>query len=424
MILISGKRQFGVALGIKVGSASYPGSLTFLESVDGKRLDDNPTMFREPIIEHRKRHTVLCEVRRERVRILVDNRRVIDWTGNPNQLSLHSDLKLPQTQVLGLVSSFSEFVFHEILLIPVTTKNDKGQGAVTLPVAKPPTANAPFSTDKAKQHQQAWAEYLGVPVTFENSIGMKFSLIPPGEFHMGGGSESEDEIPGNGNVRHRVTLTKPYYLGIYETRQRDFQTVAGRNPSKFSPTDGGSLDHPVESVPLSDIEDFCRKLSSVAGEKDTGRLYRLPTEAEWEHACRAGTITRFSFGETITRAQANLKGTGNEPPAPIGMTTRVGSYPSNAWGLFDMYGNIAEWTSDFKGSFNRQPVVDPRGPASDAFQVYKGGALDTPTPDPHASSGMRYYGGRGVAGPTISFRVVLEVPADAATRQSQFRASK
>ncbi|MBI5760743.1 MAG: SUMF1/EgtB/PvdO family nonheme iron enzyme [Planctomycetales bacterium] len=294
---------------------------------------------------------------------------------------------------------------------PANTGTAKGPSSIPPAAAKPQAAKAPFSTETAQLHQQAWAEYLGVPVTFENSIGMKFSLIPPGEFLMGGGAESEDQIPGNGNLRHRVTLTKPYYLGIHETRQRDFQTVAGKNPSKFSPTNGGSLDHPVETVRVSDIVDFCRKLSSLAGEKNTGRVYRLPSEAEWEHACRAGTTTRFSHGETITRVQANLKGSGSAAPAPIGMTTRVGSYAANAWGLFDMHGNASEWTSDFSGNFNRNAVTDPRGPTNGGPKVFKGGDFGA-TESFLLSSGMRYYGGLGATFPHMGFRVVLEVATE------------
>ena len=280
-------------------------------------------------------------------------------------------------------------------------------------VTKPQTANAPFSTEKAKQHQQAWADHLGVPVTFENSIGMKFSLIPPGEFDM----------EGNGSQKHRVTLTKPCYLGTYETRQRDFETVVGKTPSKFSSANGGSLDHPVETVLVSDSENFCRKLSAAAGEKEKGRLYRLPTEAEWEYACRAGTTTQYSSGETLTRAQANFKGTGSDAPAPLDTTARVGSYASNAWGLFDMHGNVREWTSDFHTNINGDAVTDPRQTKNNGKWVYKGGDFNS-VELWLLGSGARGFGEGGVKRDHIGFRIVLEVPDDAAKRQSQFGASK
>lgn len=207
-----------------------------------------------------------------------------------------------------------------------------------------------------------------------------------------------------------MTLTKPYYLGSYETRQRDFQTVMGKNPSKFSPANGGSLDHPVETVLVGDIEDFCRKLSSIAGEKNSGRVYRLPTEAEWESACRAGTTTRFSFGETINRTQANFVGPGKETPAPLGKTARVGSYAPNAWGLFDMHGNACEWTSDSNLGFTRDAVSDPRVKTKSDRNVFKGGDFGTPE-TVFLSSGMRYFGGLGAAASHMGFRVLLEVPA-------------
>ena len=276
-----------------------------------------------------------------------------------------------------------------------------------------------FSAEKAKEHQRSWAEFLGVPVTFENSIGMKFSLIPPGEFEMGGGGQFDDEIPTNGNRRHHVSVTRPYYLAIHETRQRDFKTVSGTNPAKFDPANRGSFDHPVESLLVRDIEAFCRQLAALTSEKTAGRTYRLPTEAEWEHACRAGTVTRFTFGETITRAQANFKGNGSGDPAPKGMTVPVGSYLPNAWGLFDMHGNVGEWTKDFKDSgFNSRSTVDPTGPFSGDMKVFKGGDFGS-TDDIHVSSGMRFYGGLGAVASHIGFRVVLQIPTDAAARKAQ-----
>ncbi len=371
---------------------------------------------------------VEIEVRGDDVTVTVNGQQVLNrnLATLATQFPSRTDLTRRSGRI-GLQSLIHEVHFRNIeifeLSMPGKERDPIPSESVTKVAVAPQVAKAPFATDKAKLHQKAWADYLGVPVAFENSIGMKFSLIPPGEFSIGGGAESEVEVPDNANLRHRVTLTQPYYLGSYEARQRDYQTVKGNNPSKFSPTNGGSLDHPVETVYYEDIEDFCRKLSAIAGEKNSGRIYRLPTEAEWEHACRAGTITRYSCGETINRTQANFTGPGKEAPAPIGKTTKVSEYAANAWGLFDVHGNVCEWTTDSNVHFTGAAVSDPRVNSNSGMRVFKGGDFGTPELV-FLSSGMRYYGGLAATAAHMGFRVLLEVPADAASRQSQFGALK
>ena len=162
--------------------------------------------------------------------------------------------------------------------------------------AEPDRANAPFASDEAKAHQQAWAKHLGVPVQVTNSIGMKFSLIPPGQFSMG--SPPKEEWHRDDEILHRVTLTKAFYMGTTEVTQRQWKALMGTNPS-FCTGD----DLPVETVTWEQAAEFCRKLSDKEGVQ-----YRLPTEAEWEYACRAGTTTPFHTGETISTDQANYDG--------------------------------------------------------------------------------------------------------------------
>jgi len=155
----------------------------------------------------------------------------------------------------------------------------------------PPPATTPFNAEQAKALQDAWAKHMGLPRKAINSIGMSFVVIPPGEFTMGSAVFDEAEQP-----THRVTLTKPIELGQHEVTQREFAAVFGSNPSQFK-----SSDNPVESVSWDDAVTFCRLLSELPTERAAGYQYRLPTESEWEYACRAGTETDSWFGREADR---------------------------------------------------------------------------------------------------------------------------
>jgi formylglycine-generating enzyme required for sulfatase activity len=170
-------------------------------------------------------------------------------------------------------------------------------------------------------------------------VKLEMVYIPAGSFMMGspsGPGEGDD----NQRPQHQVTIAQPFYLGKYPITQEQWQAVMGYNPSHFK---GAKL--PVENVSWNDAVYFCKKLS-----RKTGKIYRLPSEAEWEYACRAGTITPFYFGETITPDLVNYEGNGSYGSGPKGLyrekTTYVGSFPPNAFGLYDMHGNVWEWCSD------------------------------------------------------------------------------
>ena len=214
-----------------------------------------------------------------------------------------------------------------------------------------------------------------------NAIGMKLTLIPAGKFMMGSPAaeaERDDE-----ELQHEVAISKPFYLGVYEVTQGQYEKVMGKNPAHFR--QGG--DYPIEQVRLAEALTFCRNLSDLPAEKKAGRVYRLPTEAEWEYACRAGATTVFHFGNALSSKQANFNGLYPYGDAPKGdklqKTTKVGSYTPNAWGLYDMHGNVAEWCSDWYDPdyYKSSPKQDPRGPAKgvlktdyeDFFYVVRGG---------------------------------------------------
>jgi formylglycine-generating enzyme required for sulfatase activity len=193
--------------------------------------------------------------------------------------------------------------------------------------------------------------------------------IPAGRFMMG--SPSTEAERGTDEVQHDVTISRPFLIGRFEVTQQEWHDVMGTAPSHFS--DCG-LTCPVERVNFLEIQDFLSRLNAAAGEL----VYRLPTEAEWEYACRAGTVTPFSTGENLTTDQANYDGrfpyrsfaggVFRERPTP------VGTFAPNAWGLADMHGNLWEWTSDWYGPYPAGAAVDPHGAPLGTFRVIRGGS--------------------------------------------------
>ena len=275
--------------------------------------------------------------------------------------------------------------------------------------SRPPLAVAPFTAPQAAGHQDAWSRYLGKPVEKTNSIGMKLVLIPPGEFMMGSPEAEEGRFDWEG-PQHRVRITKPFYLGAHEVtvgQFRRFVSDAGyktdaekdgkggfgvtadgnweqkpeytwRNPG-FPQTD----EHPVVNVSWNDAVAFCEWLSGKEG-----REYRLPTEAEWEYACRAGTTTRYYHGNeeeglaqvgNVADAEAKKKFPGwTTISASDGYvyTAPVGKFRANGFGLYDMHGNVWEWCSDWYDAkyYANSPVDNPKGPASGSYRVVRGGS--------------------------------------------------
>jgi formylglycine-generating enzyme required for sulfatase activity len=200
--------------------------------------------------------------------------------------------------------------------------------------------------------------------TYTNSIGMKFVLVPAGTFMMGADKNLEkavaDEFP-----RHQVRISKPFYLGVYEVTQQQWEDVMGNNPSGFI-----GKDNPVEMVSWDDIQDFIRRLNQKEGHS----RYRLPTEAEWEYAARAGSTSTYFFGNDESQLGDHVWYGGNS-----GDTTHpVGQKPPNAWGIYDMIGNIWEWVGDRYGEtyYANSPSADPTGPSSGDYRVVRGCGWD------------------------------------------------
>jgi formylglycine-generating enzyme required for sulfatase activity len=212
----------------------------------------------------------------------------------------------------------------------------------------------------------------GLPETVVNSLGMRLRLIQPGEFIMGKSLADADadyveEMP------HEVRITKPFYFGAHQVTQQQYEQVIGENPSMFR----GRF-RPVEHLRWQDAVEFCRRLSELPAEQEAGREYRLPTEAEWEYACRADTTTSFNTGDSLDASQACIRVA--ETMDGFSKPTRsVGSYPANQWGLYDMHGNVWEWCEDWFGReyYAVSRLDDPRGPECGTHHVLRGGAASS-----------------------------------------------
>jgi formylglycine-generating enzyme required for sulfatase activity/WD40 repeat protein/serine/threonine protein kinase len=246
------------------------------------------------------------------------------------------------------------------------------------------------------------------PPQITNSIGMKLARIPAGKFLMGSPENEPGRQPNEGPQRE-VTISRPFLIGVYEVTQAEYEKVTGTNPSKFNKANGGGPDHPVEMASWDDVVAFCKKLSELPDEKKSGRVYRLPTEAEWEYACRAGTRTAYSFGDDASKLGEYAWYGGDLQ----GQTHAVGQKLPNPWGLYDMLGNLAEWSADWYSddAYVSASSVDPQGPASGTLKTGRGMGLGH---EPHlCRTATRGFITLTERRSHIGFRVVCEVQSAA-----------
>ncbi len=297
--------------------------------------------------------------------------------------------------------------------------------------AEPARAIAPFDAEQAGRHQEAWAAYLGVPVEITNSIGMRLVLIPPGEFMMGSSVSAEETaraaleavkrdyggmrppIAVAGLIRpkrfqrehphHLVRLTAAFYLAAYEVTQEQFSRLMREIPRRV-----GGPEHPEYNVTWEVANEFCRRLSALREEAAAGRTYRLPTEAEWEYACRAGSTTQYWFGDDAS-VLAKYESCSTVASSSL---HRVGDKLANAWRLYDMSGNACEWCADWYGEdyYGRSPVDDPQGPPTGTSRVVRGSVL------PYSvdfRAAFRSQGNPNARDARQGVRVAFDVPAKA-----------
>ena len=228
--------------------------------------------------------------------------------------------------------------------------------------------------------------------TFKNSSGMEFVLIPAGKFTRSWTVRNDF----GENVQHQqvVTISKPFYLGKYEVTQEQWHAVMGDNPSVFK-----GRSKPVEWVSWGDVRSFIKNLN----QKEGGNKYRLPTEAEWEQAARAGSDTAFFFGDD----PAALDDYAWVAKNSLSTTHPVGEKKPNPWGLYDIYGNVREWVFDLAGEYQTEAATDPTGPASGFKRLSRGGSYNFNNAAEHCASSRRDISPSGYRSKAIGFRLAF-----------------
>ena len=252
----------------------------------------------------------------------------------------------------GLTSADGQKIYVEVVTI---NEND----AIVVRVKDGKKFKMPYSL--LSQKDKDWfKEKLSLPRSNQAFtvpvVGVEMLWVRPGTFEMGSYEYT----------RHTVTLTDGYWLGKHEVTQSQWQKVMGSNPSRFK-----GVDRPVESVSWTEVTSFCDKLTAserMAGRLSAGMAYQLPTEAQWEYACRAGTKTAFSFGNSLTARQANIWPL-LQSTSTWASSTGVGKYLANGWGFHDMHGNVSEWCADWYGDYPAGAARDPVGPADGSGRV-------------------------------------------------------
>ena len=287
------------------------------------------------------------------------------------------------------------------------------------PLSSSPYLVADTNVVTAPRFYRAFAQQVPTNVVTTNMV-----WIPPGTFVMG--SPTNEAERSSEETQHTVTLTHGFYMGKFLVTQGEYLALMGSNPSVFTTRDAignpipPDLNRPVEMVSWDEATNYCAYLTQqerAAGRVPVGWVYRLPTESEWEYACRAGTTTAFNFGSAIHGGMANFYDY-HEYDASIGeihvanpavprlpRTTTVGSYQPNAWGLYDMHGNLWEWCRDWYDTYPTGSVTDPQGPPSGwLWKVVRGGEWGGDGGD--CRSARRGYVGSGRFS-NNGFRVVL-----------------
>jgi len=253
----------------------------------------------------------------------------------------------------------------------------------------PPLAVAPFNAGDAIRFQKMWCAHLDLPLRYTNEIGMVFVLIPPGEFMMGAAADDRDASDTD-KPRHPVRISKPFYMQKTLVTQTQYESLAGVNRSAVR-----GANNPVTVISWDDAQAFINALNTASGSQDA---YRLPTDAEWEFSCRAGTTTKYFFGDVESEGRDFIAA--QTPRRP------VQSAKPNPWELHDLYG-IWQWPLDAKRSYSssRLPLTDPTGPLDRSPRGIRGQLKSA-----GRGANLPQHGGRVGPAPDLGIRLVREIP--------------
>ncbi len=309
--------------------------------------------------------------------------------------------------VTGLVGAAGQVQYTTVLTTASSWTALSNFTLVTSPCQIVDTIAPPAGNRFYRLLQTGWPN--SVPT---NPSPSSLAWIPPGSFVMG--SPASELLRVNDEVQHNVTLTSGFYMGINPVTQGDYAALTGSNPSYFAGNDVA----PVESVDWATATAYCASLTAqqqTAGLIPTNWAYRLPTEAEWEYACRAGTTTAFNLGPNLLSGMANfngkeqyVSGSGtvyNSGGLDVGRTVVIGAYQPNAFGLYEMHGNVCEWCQDWYGPYPTGSVTDPTGPGTGTAHVYRGGSWRGY--GANCRSAVRYSSYTASNYNVVGFRVVL-----------------
>ncbi|MGO9113045.1 MAG: formylglycine-generating enzyme family protein [Thermoguttaceae bacterium] len=281
-------------------------------------------------------------------------------------------------------------------------------GSLTLTMTMPGCSNQPSSSQPGAAKQEstkpdtttketgagskAQSELKELAVDLGHGVKLEMVLIPAGEFMMGSPDSDKDSLAGE-KPRHRVRITKPFYLGKYLATQEQWEAIMGNNPSSFR-----GAKYPVESVSWDDCQQFLKRLNEKVGEG----TFALPSEAQWEYACRAGSTTRYDFGDD----ESGLGEYGWYGANSGGEMHPIGQKKPNAWVLYDMHGNVWEWCQDWcdRDYYANSPTDDPTGPATGSGRVGRGGSWIDPARFCRSAGRFNFDPGGGSNG--LGLRVV------------------
>jgi formylglycine-generating enzyme required for sulfatase activity len=403
-LLVAGRQ---VAVGMDSGGGGqHVWGLDFLDGVPAHHAN-NPTRNPGSRLPVGKTCDVTIQVRNNHITASCGGETLIDWTGAPERLSLWNGVKLPRSDALFFWAQ-ADFVIHKMTLIPRGAAASQDR-SFHWPADAPPPAIAPFDAEQAKAHQEAWAKYLGVPVEYTNSIGMKFRLVPPGTNAVGQTGIGESDGPLYAGT---TEVTVAQFRRFVKETQHQTAGEAGRlggmrvragakterNPAYIwsSPEFAQGDDHPVTLVTWHDVRAFCEWLT-----RTEGRSYRLPTSAEWRWLERAGSPERPAVGGSNVDEHAWHRGN-SEMHAHS-----VAAKQANPWGLFDLYGNVWELAYDWRrGSESVNPFLNKTGPDVNDRVLFQGGAFSAEVKDgPEPATGPPQIGYSH-----LGFRVVAEIP--------------